>query len=90
MSFANFSILKNVKIAVKKFKRGLYAKRFSELNLKILKLIDDLTFYKLPRVPLMSKPKRMKNHLDNEIFILKSGFYLFFLNIKSTFAIYFN
>ena len=86
MKLANFSILKNVKIAAKKFKRRLSAKAFSELDKNILELINDFTGFKLPQIRLKPKTKKTK-YFYNELFILKSAIYLSFVYFKSNFIL---
>lgn len=64
--------MKNMRLAAKKFKRGMTAKPIYDLNKKIFDLIHDLTTSKFPQLRMKSnQPKQL---IEKEIFFFRSNF----------------
>ena len=79
--------MKNIRLAAKKFKRGMSAKPLYDLNRNILDLIHDLTSSKLPLFRMMSKQD--KKYIAKKKLIFRANFLLTFTYLKGKFFILF-
>lgn len=85
--FGNISfIMNNIKLAAKRFKRGISAKPLYDLNKNTLELIHDLTTSKLPQLSASEKKKNM----ENEINFLISNVLLGFTYIKGILLLFYS
>ena len=73
-------MINNIRMAVKRFKRGISAKPIYDLNRNILNLINDLTILKMPH--LSKRSIKEKKYIAKEIFLFKSNFLLALTYLK--------